>query len=192
MRQIGRACGWGVIVLALLHLVIGGHLVATLMLGLVGFGLIRAADHGFRRLTLQLALRGVTVADLMQRSLHTVPADLPIDQFVGQLAAGQPDQIFPVVQPDQTLDQPQLLGLISVRDLRRLPPSRWVELRVADVMIPSERVMLLHPATLAADALRLVNESGIDFVPVVENDILFGVVRRRDIVLYIRMRLAHM
>jgi CBS domain-containing protein len=37
-----------------------------------------------------------------------------------------------------------------------------------------------------------VNESGIDFVPVVENNTLFGVVRRRDIVLYIRMRLAHM
>jgi Zn-dependent protease/CBS domain-containing protein len=192
MRQIGRACGWGVIVLALIHLFIGGHLAATLALGVAGYGLIRAADHGFRRLTLQLALRGVTVADLMQRSLHTIPADLPIDQFVGQLTAGQPDQIFPVVQLDHSVDQPQLLGLISVRDLRRLPPSRWVELCVADVMTPIERILLLHPATLAADALRLVNESGIDFVPVVENNTLFGVVRRRDIVLYIRMRLAHM
>jgi CBS domain-containing protein len=57
-------------------------------------------------------------------------------------------------------------------------------------MTPAHRVHSLAPDMTASEAFRMLLESGEEQLPVIGDDTLLGVLRRRDMLIYIRMRLA--
>jgi CBS domain-containing protein len=158
-------------------------------MALVGYFLTRSAAAGYRQLVLQRTLHGIAVADLMQRVYRAVAPELPLDQFVGRFVLGQTDQGFPVLrQPEH--DEPQLLlGMMTLRDLRRFTFNEWALTRVGEAMTPAHRVPALTPEMAAREAFRTLLESGEEQLPVIEGGTLLGMLRRRDLVRYIQMRL---
>lgn len=189
---IARACGWALLLVGAVYALTSGDLGYALLLGMAGFFLSRTAVDGFRQLAFQRATRGVRVADVMQRTFHGVEPDLPLDQFVGRFVLGQSDMCFPVMaQPSDERGQP-LLGMMTMRNLRRFAISQWTRTSIREAMTPIERVSMLTPDTSVDDALHLLAESDQDLLPVVGNSILLGVIRRRDLLFYIKVRLARM
>jgi Zn-dependent protease len=185
----GRGCGWLLIVLAVCYAVSADDLIGSAWMGLVGYFLTRSATAGYRQLVLQRTLNGVSVADLMQRAYRAVAPSLPLDQFVGRYVLGHPEQGFPVLnQPDTDGPQP-LLGMMTLRDLRRFTLKEWAFTHVGEAMTPIHRVQALAPETAAREAFRTLMESGEDQLPVIDGDALLGMLRRRDLVRYIQMRL---
>jgi Zn-dependent protease len=187
---IARACGWGFLIVGAIYALASSDVAYGMVLGMVGFFLSRTAVAGFRQLTLQRALQGVSVADVMQRVFRAVEPELPLDQFVGQFVLGQVDQGFPVIHRPEEGDPQQLLGMMTMRDLRRFTFSQWTATRVGDAMTPASRVRALTPDSTADSALQTLLESGEELLPVVSDNALLGVVRRRDLLFFIRVRVG--
>lgn len=186
---IGRACGWVFLGIGIAHIMMTGDLFNGLAIALTGHFLARTASDGFQQLVLQRALDGVHVADLMQRAFRAVAPDLPLDQFVGHFVLGQADQGFPVVQrPDADAPQP-LLGMMTLRNLKRFTLNQWTLTSVDEAMTPVSRVRSLSPDTAANVALRTLLESGEEQLPVMVGTTLQGVLRRRDLLHYIQRQL---
>ena len=185
---VGRAFGW--------MLIAGGAaycFAATDLLGggwvvLSGLFLARNGSIGYRRFVVQRTLNGVSVADVMQRAYRAVAPELPLDQFVGRYVLGQIDQGFPVL-PRPDADDPQpLLGMMTVRDLRRFQLKEWSLTRVGEAMTPAYRLRALPPEMSAGEALRMLIESDQEQLPVIEGATLIGLLRRRDLLGYIERR----
>jgi hypothetical protein len=156
--------------------------------GMVGYFLIRNAAIGYRQFVLRRTLSGISVSDLMQRVVRAVAPELPLDQFVGRYVLGQIDQGFPVLQlPDTDSPQP-LLGMMTLRDLRRFQLSEWAFTHVGEAMTPFHRLCALPPGMPAGEAFRVLLESGEEQLPVLDGATLLGVLRRRDLVSYIERR----
>ena len=188
--QIGRVCGWLLILAGMLFTISNGDLISGTWIGLVGYFLVRSAAAGYRQLVLQRTLSGVQVADLMQRVYHAVTPEMPLDQFVGRYVLGQSDQGFPVLrQPDTDAPQP-LLGMMTLRDLRRFTLSEWAFTHVGEAMTPAHRLRALAPQMAAGEAFRTLMESGEEQLPVIDDDTFLGLLRRRDLVRYIQMHLS--
>ena len=188
--RVGRACGWMLILAGIAYVVGTGDLISGTWIGLIGYFLSRSAIIGYRQLVLQRTLSGVSVADLMQRAYRAVTPEMPLDQFVGRFILGQSDQGFPVLyQPDTEMPQP-LLGMMTLRDLRRFTLNEWAFTHVGEAMTPAHRVRALAPQMAADDAFRTLQESGEEQLPVIDDNMLQGMLRRRDLVMYIQMRLA--
>src|SRR5439155_24159211 len=159
-------------------------------IGLAGYSLTRSAATGYRQLVLQRILNGVSVADLMQRVYRAVTPEMPLDQFVGRYVLGHSEQGFPVLpQPDVEAPQP-LLGMMTLRDLRRFTLNEWAFTHVGEAMTPAHRVRTLAPEMAAGEAFRTLMESGEEQLPVIDDDRLQGILRRRDLVQYVQMRMA--
>lgn len=186
----GRVCGWVMIVSSVFYVLVTGDLFNGIWLGLVGYFLTRSATLGYRQLVLQRILSTVSVADLMQRAYRAVAPELPLDQFVGRYVLGHVDQGFPVLQrPDNDSPQP-LLGMMTLRDLRRFTLNEWSFTHVGEAMTPAHRVRALAPQMPAGEAFRTLMESGEEELPVIDGNALQGILRRRDLVHYIQMRIS--
>jgi len=187
--RVGRICGWLLIFIAGCYAVFTGDLIGAAWIGLVGYFLSRSAVAGYRQLVLQRTLHGISVGDLMQRAYRAVEPELPLDQFVGRYILGQADQGFPVLrQPDYEGPQ-RLLGMMTLRDLRRFTFKEWAFTHVGEAMTPAHRLRALTPEMAAREAFRTLLESGEEQLPVIDGDALLGVLRQRDLVKYIQMRL---
>lgn len=186
--QIGRACG--------VALSFGGSLLALLFrlpalavwALLVGGFLYRIAHLSYRRIVLEGALRGVTVGSLMQRRVRTVAPDLNLDQFVARHVLGQSETSFAVVAG--AADSPRLLGMITLRAMRRFTNAQWSAHTVADAMTPLGQIVALAPQTPALDAVYRLNDSPDGLLPVVDGDQLVGLLRARDVAVFIQVQLA--
>jgi Zn-dependent protease len=185
----GRACGWMLIGIAVCYAAVVGDPIGGACFGLVGYFLTRSAFAGYRQLVLQRTLHGILVSDIMQRAYRAVAPELSLDQFVGRYVLGQGEQGFPVLhQPE--IDTPQrLLGMMTLRDLRRFTFKEWAFTHVGEAMTPAHRVHALTPEMAAREAFRTLLESGEEQLPVIDGDALLGILRRRDLVRYVQMRL---
>lgn len=186
--QIGRACGIGIS--------FGGSLLAlafrlpalALWALLVGGFLYRTAHLSYRQIVLQGALWGVTVGELMQRRVRTVAPDLNLDQFVARYVLGQSETSFAVVGADG--GGTRLLGMISLRALRRFTNAQWSAHTVAEAMSPLGQITALAPQTPAIDAAYLLNDSPDGLLPVADGEQFVGLLRARDVAVYIQVQLA--
>jgi Zn-dependent protease len=185
---VGRICGWVLLGGAAIYTIASADLLNGLLGATVGYFLIRNAAIGYRQFVLRRVLSGIAVADLMQRVFRAVAPELPLDQFVGRYVLGQFDQGFPVLQlPDTDSPQP-LLGMMTLRDLRRFQLSEWAFTHVGEAMTPFHRLRALPPGMPAGEAFRTLMETGEEQLPVLEGATLLGVLRRRDLLSYIERR----
>jgi len=181
----GRVCGWALLITGVLYGAGAGDLLNGAWLALIGYFLTRNAALSYRRFVVQRLLSGVLVADLMQRAFRAVAPDLPLDQFVGHYVLGQIDQGFPVLSSPEA-DAPQsLLGMITVRNLRRFQFTEWSLTHVGEAMTPIHHLRALAPEMPAGEAFRTLLESGEDQLPVTDGATLLGVLRQRDLLGYL-------
>lgn len=187
--QVGRVCGWllglGGIALAFAT----RAPLAGLWAGLIGYFLYRTASVSYRQQLLQLALRDVRVGDLMQRRLRTVTPELTLEQFVARYVLGQAETCFAVVERADD-EASRLLGMMTLRELRRFSTGQWTSLLVGEAMTPAERVATLAPQTTALDALEALGTSPDGVLPVVEGGLLVGLLRQRDLAVFVQVHLA--
>jgi Zn-dependent protease len=184
----GRVCGWVLLASGALYTLVTVDLLNGLWAGMIGYFLTRSAALGYRQFMLRRLLSGVSVADIMQRAYRAVAPELPLDQFVGRYVLGQVDQGFPVL-PRPEADAPQpLLGMMTLRDLRRFRLNEWAGTHVSEAMTPIHRLRALAPGTPAGEAFRTLLDSGEEQLPVTDGATLLGMLRRRDLVSFVERR----
>lgn len=190
--QIGRACGAAIGIGGLAFGIAVAQPIAALWSALIGYFLFRTASGSYRQTLLQTVLNGVNVGDLMQRRFRTVTRELTLEQFVARYVLGQSETGFAVVEEDPSSPDadPVLLGMMTLRNMRRFTTAQWALKRVGEAMTPLAQLPALSPQLPAFDALFLLNDNPDGLLPVADGLRLVGILRRRDVAIFIQVQMA--
>jgi Zn-dependent protease/CBS domain-containing protein len=159
----------------------GTGLVGGLWLAFIGWFLSAAAAQAATRLALDETLAGLTVEKLMRRQGPVATPDLSVAELVHEHLIPGDDRALPVVRDGV------LLGLISISDVRTLPPEEWPTTPVTAIMRPAEALSTATPEEPLAAAFERLARQDIDQLPVVVGGRLVGVLRRRDVTRWLEL-----
>lgn len=160
---------------------LGGGPVNGLWLAFIGWFLNSAAVASYRDLVLRQSLSLVPVHRLMRSRLATVPPDMPVQQLVDEFVMATGQRSFPVTEGDR------LVGLVCLSDLKDADRSHWPDTPVSELMTPLGQLATVAPSQDAASALDLLTRHEFDQLPVVEDGVLLGLLRRRDVLKWLAL-----
>ncbi|HMR64129.1 MAG TPA: site-2 protease family protein [Anaerolineae bacterium] len=161
----------------------GTGLIAGLWLAFIGWFLNTASVQSYQQVVVRDMLEDVPVEALMRTNPPTVPPNVSINELVDNYMMRTDDHAFPVVH------EAQLLGMITLDDIRRVPREAWDTTLVREAMTPAEELTLAKVKDDAAQALNQLMQRDVRQVPVLSADHhLAGLLRRRDVIKWLQLR----
>jgi Zn-dependent protease len=152
---------------------IGGLLAGDFFLLLIAVFVYIAATSESRQMMLDAAFEGVEIEDVMTPAdeLVTVEAEMPVTELL-DLMLEERHSGYPV------LDAGDFVGIITLEDIQGVPSS---EILAADTMTPVERLATIDPSAEVMEAFRLVGDTDVGRLPVVDSGRLLGIITRTDL-----------
>jgi Zn-dependent protease/CBS domain-containing protein len=188
MRQATRAAAIVGQVIAYLFIFGGiwlfftGYILDGIWLGFIGWFLLSASQSANSQAMLASVFKGVTVGEVMNPKPVTVPDNISLQQLIDAYFLPGALRYALVMQADQ------LVGLITLSDIRHIPRERWAHVPVSQAMIPLERLHVVSPQQSLSDVLPLMAGRDVNQLPVVQNGALVGILSRDAIVQYLEVR----
>jgi CBS-domain-containing membrane protein len=127
----------------------------------------------------QESLRRLTVASVMDRDFGRVQAGISVQAFAEEHLLEKPAALAPrayAVYRDEFL-----LGLLSMRQLGKIPMQTWSQTSVERAMLPIEAAPAMEPSAPALGALHLILEEGVEHIAVMAEGRLLGLVTRNEL-----------
>jgi len=183
----GQAFAWFLIATGMVMMLgvripfLGGGLVSGLWLAFIGWFLSNAAALSYRQLLVREALRDVPISRLMLGEFATVPPDLPVSALVDRYLLHTDQRAFPVMANDS------LLGMVCLREVRKLDRAAWDKTPVRDIMVPADQLASAGPRDDAGEVLSRLAAKDLNQLPVLENGRVRGIVRREDILKWLAL-----
>jgi CBS domain-containing protein len=149
---------------------------------LIGMFLRSASVESYEQVFLDVVLRGVPASAVAKQDYVTVSPDLTLAELVEEYVFAGDGRCFPVVVEDE------LLGIVTLHDVRHVPREEWKTTSVYRVMTPMSE---LHSVTMKDDLPKVLAEMAAgDFnqVPLLEGKKLLGLIHRADVIRYIQVR----
>ncbi len=188
MRQATRAASITGQVIAYLFILLGIWLLFTvsildgIWLGFIGWFLLSSAQSANSQVMLASVFNSVTVGEVMNPKPMTVPANISLQQLVDAYFLPGALRYALVMQNDQ------LVGLITLSDIRHIPREQWEQVPVSYAMIPLSRLHVVSPQQSLSEVLPLMAGRDVNQLPVVQNGTPVGIVSRDAIVQYLEVR----
>ncbi len=186
--RVGQAIAWLLIVAGIAMAfglevpLFGTGLGSGLWLAFIGWFLNSAAVSSYQMVVIEDLLEGVPVARLMRPDAPAVPPNVPISQLVDDYLMKTDESAFPVTEGQQ------LVGLVCLEDVRRVPRQAWDTTPVSSIMTPASQVETISPREEAAEAFSKLARRDFGQVPVVQDGRLVGMLRRRDITRWLHLQ----
>jgi len=149
-----------------------GALFSGLWLAFIGWFLLSAAQASARRVTLERELEGITAGSAMDRVEPTVEGDSMLSEVIEGLILSHGRRAFFIE------DDGQVLGLVTLHQIRRVPAEARASTRVRDIMLARPDLVTTTSNDSLWHALSLMNESGVSQVPVEQEGEIVGMVTR--------------
>jgi Zn-dependent protease len=127
----------------------------------------------------QDSLRRLTVASVMDRDFGRVQAGVSVQSFAEEHLLEKPATTAPrafAVYRDEFL-----VGLLSLRQLGRIPIQTWPQTSIERAMLPIESAPAMEPSAPALGALHLILEEGVEQIAVMAEGRLLGLVTRTEL-----------
>lgn len=161
--------------------IFGSGAVGGLWLALIGWFLNTAARNSYQQLLIRVRLEDVPAGRLMSTDFDTVRPDLTVAELIDEHLLHGDQRAFPVV------GNGHLLGLITLTDVRRLPPERRADTRVDEAMVPAEKLIAVGRNDLASDAVIRLSERGLNQILVIDGGAVRGLIRREDVLKWLAL-----
>ncbi|MGH7151583.1 MAG: site-2 protease family protein, partial [Planctomycetota bacterium] len=152
------------------------HPIGGAWLALVGLFLHGAARSSERSAGVREALRGLLVADAMNRDVATVPEALSLDRAFEEVFLRHRHAALPVLRDGNAV------GVLLLSDLGNVPPAEWPTTSCGAAARPVDRASV-RPGDPLDLAWNRMAESGEEALPVLEAGTLVGILTRRDALL---------
>ncbi|HZV21116.1 MAG TPA: site-2 protease family protein, partial [Hyphomicrobiales bacterium] len=185
--RIAAMCGsiFGVVLVVLgLFQIFSGNAMAGTWQILIGVFLAAAASQARGQTEAAENLKGVSVADLMDRAPLTVIPDITVDVLVSDYIY-RLNRKFIIVA-----EEGRALGYIGPEQVRRVPQSQWHETYVRAIAANFTHDTVVQPSSPAIEALRKIRTNGIGNVAVLDGSALAGTVSEANFVNYLSVREA--
>jgi Zn-dependent protease len=192
--RIGQGLGWAsilcgvVLSLGISVPVLGDDFSGGPWLMLLGWFQHRAASASYCGMLVVDAYRDLLFLDaLTDVAVTRVMRDVPVRmhpmvelrQLRGHVPPSAEQPLLPV-----ELDG-KFLGWVGINDLGSFDFGTLGTLRLSEVMLPVRYLPAVRPEQTIAEAVALMNRDCIDYVPVVHEQRLLGIVSRDDVVMWI-------
>lgn len=174
----GQAIAFTLIFIGLLWTLRGG--LDGLWFVFIGWFLQDAARTAYRQIVVREMLQDVPISRLMTHNYHPVSPDLTLDQVVSQYVLGSDDHAYPVIENDK------LVSIVCLHDIRVVPSAERSNTTVRETM--STDLHTVQAQDDAAQALNLLTAHELRQLPVIENGQLVGMIRRSDILRFLRFQ----
>jgi Zn-dependent protease/predicted transcriptional regulator len=164
-------------------LAIGGAFLSGLWLVFIGWFLNSAASESKRSSEMETLLHGAQVKTAMHHPALDVPAQTSLLDFVEHYVLAQNLRALPVVGANN-----QLVGLVTLGEVRTVPREAWGTTPVSAVMLPADKVVVATPEEPLQQAMQDLSQADLNQLPVVERGQLIGLLTRSDIIRYLQVR----
>lgn len=172
-------------------LLIGSGAVGILMGGgvggmwniLIGWFLVTAARQGYRQVLVRQMLQGEPVQRIMTADAVTVPPSISLQELVENYVYRYHFKMFPVVEDGQ------LAGCISTRDVREVPRADWATRTVGEVIHVCQDGAVISADADAMAALTKMARAGASRLMVVDGRRLVGIVALKDLMAFLARKL---
>jgi Zn-dependent protease/predicted transcriptional regulator len=159
----------------------GSGLFNGLWLAFIGWYLNNASSQSYQQVVVHDILEGVPVRQMMRTNPPTVPPSTSVESLVHDHIMGTDEHAFPVVDGDE------LVGIVSLEDVRSVPRDAWATTSVRDIMTPYDVCTVVSPDEDAAEAMTQLSTCEVRQLPVLEDGHLSGVLRREDLIQWLRL-----
>jgi CBS domain-containing protein len=158
----------------------GGNFIGGLWIAFIGWFLESAANAQVQQQNVQDLLAGHTVSQAMNRSFTIISADTTLQQLADEHIFGQGRRFFVV------MDGEELDGLLTLHRIKGAPQDRWNVTTVAERMIPADETDVVDPDMPLVDAMKMMDEDGVNQLPVMKDGRVLGVLSRESLVSFLR------
>lgn len=159
----------------------GSGLIDGLWLAFIGWFLNSAAVQSYQEIVVQDILEGVQVSEMMRSDPPTVGGNETISTLVHGYIMQKDDHAFPVV------DEGSLKGVVTLEDVRGVPEEDWEQVLVNEIMTPKADLVTVAADEDASDAFTKISQQSVRQLPVMEGEKMVGVLRREEIVKWLRI-----
>lgn len=180
--RAGSGFGLVLIILGVLN-ILSGNFVGGMWWFLIGMFLIGAARGSYIQLQTRRAFEGETVARFMTESPVTVSPELSVAQLVDDYVYTYGHDMFPV------LASGQLLGSVTIHDVKALPREKWASTQIGEIMTPRSETNTIGPREDALKALSLMQRGGRSRLMVADGSRLIGIVVLKDMLKLMSLKL---
>ncbi len=157
------------------------NFVSGLWLAFIGWFLLTAAQESYAQLAIRGALQGLRADDVMNRELPTVGRDISLEDYGHEiLRTGRRCHLV--------VADGELMGLMTVHALSRVPREEWATTSVQAVMLPREKIHWTMPEEPVLSLLERMQSEDINQMPVVAAGHVVGLVTRESILRVIQTR----
>jgi len=175
----GRAFGTVLMIIGAAQVLTGMPL-GGLWLVFIGWFLRNLAGASLQQQLLHDLLGGSVAADLMSRDPEVVSASLTLSDLVEHHFMRMRYASYPVMSGEQ------LLGMITLEDVKRVPSAEWPATTVGETLVPLASCAVISPTTSVEAALGELNKpSSRGRALVVEAGRLVGILSASDVARWI-------
>ncbi len=168
---------WGILILFY------GSIISGFWLIIIGWFLHRAATFNRSQYYVGKALEGEKVAKFMTENPISAAPDITVQELVDQHVYQSHHHLYPVTQ------QGDLLGYISLSEIKALPHTQWETTSIQKIMVPLPQFSTISPETSALEALDLIQQTPVSTLLVVSNHQLVGILTAQDLFKLISLKL---
>ena len=186
---VGRLFGYLLIAGGVFLIFQGGSPFNGVWLALIGWFLSNAAESAVAQMSVEHALHGIKVRDVMESDPPAVSPNESVSDLVNERLIRGGHRSFLVNHADGGL-----AGIVTLSDVRRTPRENWEAARVTDIMTRYADLATIGPDAELEAGLKLLQEREVNQLPVVteEGRTVVGLLTRAGILRLIeaRMRLG--
>ena len=148
----------------------------------IGWYLANAATSNYHQLKLREGLRNFLARDIMSLDCPTVDTGTRLSQLANDRILASGIRCF-IVEEDRSFR-----GIVTLRDLRRVPRKQWDSSLVQGVMTPVSKLTTVEPDKEAIEALEIMEEVGESQLVVAQGEVVLGVILLEKVISLIKAR----
>ena len=176
---VGRFIGF-LLILFGVYQVFTGNFVNGLWIGFIGWFLESAALSEVQQQRFHDLLAGRRVSQAMSTNYTSILPDTTIQTLVDRHVLGNGQRSFVVKEGNR------VAGLLTLHDIKELPRTEWPATTATQAMIPLAQVRRIQPNEELWAAIEEMNRDGVNQLPVMTDGHIEGMLRRKDIIGYLR------
>jgi CBS domain-containing protein len=86
------------------------------------------------------------------------------------------------------VDEGRLKGILVLRNIKAVPRPNWGVIRVKDIMVPVDKLIIARPDQDVLSIMEQVAEHGIEQIPVISEGRVIGLIDCDNLMKFLRIR----
>ncbi|MGQ9695823.1 MAG: site-2 protease family protein [Thermodesulfobacteriota bacterium] len=151
---------------------------------LIGWFVYTAAQSSYQQVTLQEALAGIKVKEVMVHldDLVSLSPGLSVKEAVNDYFLRYGYGGFPV------MDNDKFMGMVTLKEIKQVARDLWPQMTIGEIYLPHDRKWELSPLDDIMKALQFMIQEDKGRIIVTKNDQVIGLVTRNGIARYLQIK----